>query len=71
MREVKQSSTGADKGFPKPKYVSEVICNQFTEDAYLQCIVCTSCLALLVINKAQLEICFVIYEAQETLYLHS
>ena len=48
MREVKQSSTGAGKGFPKPKYVSEVICNWFTEDAYLHCIVYTSCLALLV-----------------------
>ena len=48
MREVKQSSTGADKGIPKPKYVSEVICNRFTEDAYLQCIECTSCLVLLV-----------------------
>ena len=24
---------GADKGFPKPKYGSEVMCNWFTEDA--------------------------------------
>ena len=70
MRKVKQSSTGADKGFPKPKYVSEVICNRFTEDAYLQCIVCTVWLCLFT-NKAQLEIFFDIYGAQETLYLHS
>ena len=66
MREVKQSSTGSDNGLS----MFLKFCNQFTEAAYLQCIVCTVWLCSL-INKAQLEICFDIYKAQETSYLHS
>ena len=47
MRKVKQSCTGADKGFPKSKYVSEVICNWFTEDrGHLPAVYCVYCLAL-------------------------
>ena len=60
---------GTDKGFPEPMFqgyseprcVSEVICNQFTKDAYLPCIVCTVWVYSLS-NKAQLEIFLNIYE---------
>ena len=46
-----------------------VICNRFTENAYMPC-VAVYCLWLsLLVNNAQLEICLDIYEAQEMLTL--
>ena len=48
---------------------SKVICNQFTEDTYLPCVVRTVPGFCSLTNKAQLEICLGIYKAQEMLYL--
>ena len=43
---------------------SEIICNRFTEVAYLPRVVFTV-LTLLVINKAEFELCLDVYKAQE------